>query len=227
MSRMSRLALGVAALACFAAEGAGAGVPAPVKEVLKQNGIKRPDVGSVTGKLWDIADDISAKLGRPAPRKDVVEAYMKALPNANQSTANTQYARWTTYHGAAEALRAARLAETEARRQAKDGEMTEAQKARAEEKAKKAEQDAIDKAAKAQAKIEADAKREAEKAEKAAERERVKAEKAEAKRVEAEAKSKAKMDARAAKDAEKAAKEVEKANAAAAAKAQTENQPAA
>lgn len=78
------------------------------KVITKKNGIKRPDEGSVTGTLWDIADRQSAALNAPAPRAAVVKEYMEVLPGANQSTANTQYARWVQYHDASDALKAAR-----------------------------------------------------------------------------------------------------------------------
>lgn len=142
MRKLYLTSLALMAGVCFAAEGTGA-APAPVTEtktVLKQNGIKRPDAGSITGKLWDIADSISETLGRPAPRKDVVERYLKDVPNANQATANTQYARWVSYHGVAEILRKARLEETAAR-QADKVKATEDEKA-AKEAKKKAEADA-------------------------------------------------------------------------------------
>ncbi|QXV74941.1 hypothetical protein [Rhizobium phage RHEph26] len=212
---MRKLYLSTAALlagVCFSAEGAGAAAaPAPVTEtktVLKQNGIKRPDAGSITGKLWDIADAISESLGRPAPRKDVVDRYLAEVPNANAATANTQYARWVSYHGVADILRKARAEETSAR-QAEKVKATEAAKAEKEAK-KKAEADA--KAEKeAKKKAEADAK-----AEKAAERERKAAEAKAAKEKKAE-------EAKAAKEAKAAEAAVAKkaADEAAAAKANT------
>lgn len=110
------------------------------KEVIKQNGIKRPESGSITGKLWDIADDISASVKRPATRKEVVDRYMAEVPNANQATANTQYARWVTFHGASDALRDLRAQETAARREAKGSEKSQAQLDR--EAARKAKADA-------------------------------------------------------------------------------------
>jgi hypothetical protein len=111
--------------------------PAPAKPAaLKQNGIKRPDAGSATGKLWDIADEISRNIGRPAPRGQVIERYMKEQPNANKATAATQYARWVTFHDAGEALKAGRKAEAEAKA-----------KAAADEKARKAQEKAAAQAA--------------------------------------------------------------------------------
>lgn len=141
----------------FAADGAGSGsAPETVtKTILKQNGIKRPDAGTVTGKLWDIADEESAKLGAPAPRKVVVDRYMAEQPLANVATANTQYARWVTYHGASEVLKANRAAakaakagESEQAKAAKAAEKEAAKKAKADEKAAKAaEKEAARKAA--------------------------------------------------------------------------------
>jgi hypothetical protein len=152
--------------------------PAPKKEVLKQNGIKRPEQGTITGRLWDIADEISAIEKRPATRKEVVDRYMKEQPNANEATANTQYARWVTYHGATDILREQRKNATAARIEAKEKEKVEAKAKREAERAAKA-------AEKAKAAEEAKAAREA-KAKAVAE------EKAEAKRkAEAEAAAKA------------------------------------
>lgn len=146
-------------VAFAAADGAGSGsVPETVtKTILKQNGIKRPDTGTVTGKLWDIADEESAKLGAPAPRKVVVDRYMAEQPLANVATANTQYARWVQYHGASEVLKANRAAA----KAAKAGESEQAKAAKAAEKE-------AAKQAKEQAKKEAAEKRAAEKAAKAA-----------------------------------------------------------
>ncbi|QIG73295.1 hypothetical protein EVC02_074 [Rhizobium phage RHph_N17] len=158
---MRKMYLSTAALlagVCFAADGAGsAAAPTPVTEtktVLKQNGIKRPDAGSVTGKLWDIADAISESLGKPAPRKDVVDRYMKEVPNANQATANTQYARWVSYHGVADILRKARAEETSAR-QAEKVKAAEDEKAAKEAKKKAAEDEKAAKAAEREAKAKA------------------------------------------------------------------------
>ncbi len=158
------------------ADAGGGAAAAPVvetKTVLKQNGIKRPDAGSVTGKLWDIADDESAKLGKPAPRKAVVDRYMAEQPNANVATANTQYARWVSYNGASDILRQQRAAEKAAKAEseakakadakaAKDAEKAAAQKvkddAKAEKAAAKAKADAEKAAKAAEAKAAADAK---------------------------------------------------------------------
>lgn len=168
------------------ADAAGGGAPAnaPVTEtktVIKQNGIKRPDAGTVTGKLWDIADEESKKIGRPAPRKVVVDRYMAEQPGANNATANTQYARWVTFNGASEILKKARAdekaaksaeadkakadkkAEAEAKKQAKEAEKAAKAEAKAKEKAEKEAAKAAEKAKKdAEAKAAAEAKTKAE-----------------------------------------------------------------
>lgn len=154
-------------------------VTTETKTIVKQNGIKRPESGSVTGKLWDIADRLSEAKGAPATRKEVVDAYLSEVPNANQATGNTQYARWVSFHGIAKILADARKAETEAR------------------KAEKSKDSDAEKAAKLQKKADAEAAKVAKKAEREAA--------AAAKKAEKEAKAKAKADAKAAADAEKAA----------------------
>lgn len=211
MIRNSILSLAAASLLtsgiAFAAEtgDAGGAAPAPVTEtktVIKQNGIKRPDAGSVTGKLWDIADAQSEALGKPAARADVVKQYLAEVPNANQATANTQYARWVTFHGVSGVLRDQRAAETAARRAEADAAKA-AEKA-AKDEAKKAELAAAEaakqeKAAKAE---EAKAAKEAEKTRKAEEKAAAKAEKD---RLAAEAKATKDAEAAAAKTQEQTA----------------------
>ncbi|QJD54358.1 hypothetical protein [Aminobacter phage Erebus] len=187
-----------------------------VKVIDKQNGIKRPDAGTVTGKLWDIADRISTTLGQPAPRKAVVDEYMSTVANANQATANTQYARWVAYHGASDVLRTLRTEETAARREAKEKEAAEA-------KAKKE----AEKAAKEAEGAEAAAKKEADRVAKEAAIAAEKAERKAAKEAEKKAKDEARAAEKAAKDAEKKAKAEAKAQADAAAKAEADSKAAA
>jgi len=76
-----------------AAKPAKAERPAKVE----QNGVTRPSADSTTGKVWAIADKISAKLKAPAPRKDVL-AETNAL-NINAATAATQYGKWRKFNG--------------------------------------------------------------------------------------------------------------------------------
>lgn len=197
--RLRALGLGASVLA--AAQDAAAPAPVEQKVVDKKNGVKRPDAGTITGKLWDIADRISAELKRPAPRKAVVEAYMKEVPNANEATANTQYARWVTYHGASDALRKLRQDETAAATAAKDKAKADAKAAKDAEREKKAKE-AADAKAEKEAKKKADAEAAAKaKAEKEAAAAKAKAEKEAADKKAAD--EKAKKDAAAAKGAGK------------------------
>lgn len=191
MTRLLRYGFGLSALACLAAVEAGS-APAPTPAVVKdeKNGVKRPAADSVTGKLWLIADRISGELKAPAPRAAVVKAYMAEVPAANEATANTQYARWVTYNGAADVLRASRKAETEQKAAAAQKVKDDAKAAKDAEKLKKA----------ADAKAAKDAK-EKERADKAKAREDEKAKKA---------KDKADAELVAKQAAEKTAKEAAK-----------------
>lgn len=184
----------LADMALFAApaDAGAAPAPTPTPKVEKparisQNDVTRPEAGTITGALWQIADRESARLGKPAPRKVVTDAFMAEVAEANISTANTQYARWVKFYGVADQLKSERAA-------AKDAAIA----AKAEEKAKaKAEKEA-----KKQAEIQAKAAKEAEAKAAAEAKEAEKAAKAQAK---AEAKAKADADKLAAAEAKKQA----------------------
>ena len=63
----------------------------------KQNGETQPREGTITRRVWDIADEISASEKRPALRKEVLaRAEGEKLKTA---MAATQYGRWTRFHG--------------------------------------------------------------------------------------------------------------------------------
>ena len=62
-----------------------------------QNGVTRPGSGTSTGKVWDIADDLSRKSGGPAKRADVMKVAEEAGINA--ATVATQYGKWRKFHG--------------------------------------------------------------------------------------------------------------------------------
>lgn len=76
-----------------AEKAAAAKVKAPV---VSQNGITRPNRG-VTLKVWQTADRISGEKGKPAERKEVVEACMAEVTEIG--TIHTQYGRWRKFHG--------------------------------------------------------------------------------------------------------------------------------
>jgi hypothetical protein len=80
------------------AEGTTETPAAPAAAVkVTQNGVTRPKDGTTTGRVWAIADEISAKKGEPADRKTVIEQVVAEQINA--STGATQYGKWRKFHG--------------------------------------------------------------------------------------------------------------------------------
>jgi len=72
-------------------------VPAPKIARPSCNGISRPKPGGNCFRVWEIADEITEKLGEAAPRKDVLERVTKAsIPLA---TGATQYNLWRNFNG--------------------------------------------------------------------------------------------------------------------------------
>ncbi len=82
--------------------------PKPVKEKierLRQNGQTRPQPGSKTGLVWDIADAISEKLKRPALRNEVFDEMDKRTKqDFSTAMAGTQYSRWCAFYGVTKEL---------------------------------------------------------------------------------------------------------------------------
>ena len=56
----------------------------------------RPRPGTKTGRVWEIADELTRVKGRPAKRREVIERF--TAENGNANTANTQYQYWRTWH---------------------------------------------------------------------------------------------------------------------------------
>lgn len=52
----------------------------------------RPTSGTATGRVWEIADELTRKGGGPARRSEVIRAYVSE--GGNPGTANTQYQYW-------------------------------------------------------------------------------------------------------------------------------------
>ena len=52
----------------------------------------RPRPGTRTGRVWEIADEITRERGRRAERREVIKRY--AAENGNRNTAGTQYQYW-------------------------------------------------------------------------------------------------------------------------------------
>lgn len=67
-------------------------------ERLKSHGITRPGPGTETGKIWQVADEItSSQHGVPATI--VAVRTNRMLIGVNDNTIKTQYARWRKYNG--------------------------------------------------------------------------------------------------------------------------------
>lgn len=57
---------------------------------------RRPASGTVTGRVWDIADEITRATGRPATRAAVVK--QAQAEGGNYNTASTQYHHWRLHN---------------------------------------------------------------------------------------------------------------------------------
>jgi hypothetical protein len=64
---------------------------------IEQNGVVRPNTGTATGRVWEIADAMSKAAGAPAARGAVVDACV--AESINPSTAATQYGKWCKFFG--------------------------------------------------------------------------------------------------------------------------------
>lgn len=62
-----------------------------------QNGVTRPADGTLTGRVWEIADELSKAAGEPIGRAAVLAAYIEG--GGNPATGATQYGRWKTFNG--------------------------------------------------------------------------------------------------------------------------------
>ena len=58
----------------------------------------RPHPGTRTGRVWEIADELTLEKGRRAERHEVIERYV--AENGNRNTAGTQYQYWKQSHDA-------------------------------------------------------------------------------------------------------------------------------
>jgi hypothetical protein len=62
-----------------------------------QNGVTRPKPGTVTGRVWEIADEVSKAAGVAAVRKGVIAK--GRAEGINEATLSTQYGHWRRFHG--------------------------------------------------------------------------------------------------------------------------------
>ena len=92
----------------------------PAKEVKPkivretQNGQTKPAEGTLTRKLWDIIDKISADTKAPATRKAVMEAAAAATPPFNTAMSASLYSHWRKFHGLTGTAAPGRTAKAEA-----------------------------------------------------------------------------------------------------------------
>ena len=56
----------------------------------------RPRPSTLTGRVWEIADEITREKGRRAERREVIERYL--AENGNRNTASTQYQYWKKHY---------------------------------------------------------------------------------------------------------------------------------
>lgn len=69
-----------------------------------QNGVTRPKPDTVTGRVWDICDELSKKAKAPAVRSDVMKACEEE--GINKATVATQYGKWRKFNGLKRAAKA-------------------------------------------------------------------------------------------------------------------------
>ena len=60
--------------------------------MLLSSSTHRPISGTQTGRVWELADQLSLKFGRKAKRQEVMDAY--AREGGNTNTASTQFSLW-------------------------------------------------------------------------------------------------------------------------------------
>lgn len=96
------------------AEKAAALAAKPKVERLRSNGQTRPAAGTTTGRVWEIADLLSAQLQRPAERAEVLAFAREENAAVNESTVATQYGRWCLFYNVKKARVVAVAPATEA-----------------------------------------------------------------------------------------------------------------
>src|SRR5260370_11445023 len=64
---------------------------------LRQNGVTRPRAGTITGRVWEIADEVSKAFGNHDVRKEVIAKGLAAGINA--ATLQTQISEWRRFQG--------------------------------------------------------------------------------------------------------------------------------
>lgn len=123
----------------------------PKIERLRQNGVTRPGGNGKCQFVWDTADKLSAKHGRPALRDEVIAAVLKERPDSSVPMIGTNYSLWVRFHNAAGAIKQYRDSLNAEKHKAKAAKEAE-KKANAEAAKAKADKAAAAKAKKGEAK---------------------------------------------------------------------------
>lgn len=63
----------------------------------EQNGVRRPGPDGLCGKVWGLADTLSAEMGQAVPIANLLKAGEEQ--GLNPSNIRTEYARWKKFHG--------------------------------------------------------------------------------------------------------------------------------
>jgi len=63
----------------------------------EQNGVRRPGPDGLCGKVWGLADSLSAEMSQAVPIANLLKAGEEQ--GMNVSNIHTEYARWKKFHG--------------------------------------------------------------------------------------------------------------------------------
>lgn len=78
----------------------------------EQNGVRRPGPNGLCGKVWALADKLSAELKQAVPIANLLAA--GSAEGLNVSNIRTEYARWKKFHGLLGRIELAKAPETQA-----------------------------------------------------------------------------------------------------------------
>jgi hypothetical protein len=109
---------------------------------VRKNGQTRPEAGSKTGLIWDIADRITSETGVVASKDEVWNEYKGKVDGPAEATVATQYGRWVIFNGYQEQVKAQRKAAKDAKAGAEDAAKAAAKQAKEEERKRKADEKA-------------------------------------------------------------------------------------
>ena len=125
----------------------------------KRHGQTRPETGTKTGLIWDIADRITKDTGVVATKEQVWDEYKTKVDGPAEATVSTQYGRWVTFSDYQEQVKAARKAAKDAKSASETDEKERKKAEREAAKQKKADERAAKKAEREAAKAAKEAKK--------------------------------------------------------------------